>query len=77
MRLIISFAALYLSVILLQLSNGGVGPLDALSGLKLNFTTDQIGLLGSAHFIGFFIYFRFEFSLLNSFFVKSSSHYNG
>lgn len=55
MRLIISFAALYLSVILLQLSNGGVGPLDALSGLKLNFTTDQIGLLGSAHFIGFFI----------------------
>ena len=55
MRLIISFAALYLSVVLLQLSNGGVGPLDALSGLKLNFTTDQIGLLGSAHFIGFFI----------------------
>ena len=46
MRLIISFAALYLSVVLLQLSNGGVGPLDALSGLRLKFTTDQIGLLG-------------------------------
>ena len=55
MRTIISFAALFLSVILLQLSTGGVGPLDAISGLTLNFTTEQIGLLGSAHFIGFFI----------------------
>ncbi|MEX0303822.1 MAG: MFS transporter [Leisingera sp.] len=55
MRLIISFAALFLSVILLQLSTGGVGPLDAISGLTLNFSKEQIGLLGSAHFIGFFI----------------------
>ena len=30
MRLAISFAALFLSVALLQLSSGGVGPLDAL-----------------------------------------------
>ncbi len=51
----ISFAALFLSVILLQLSTGGVGPLDALSGLVLDFTTEEIGLLGSAHFLGFFI----------------------
>ncbi len=55
MRLLISFAALFLSVILLQLSTGGVGPLDALSGLALDFTKQQIGLLGSAHFFGFFI----------------------
>ena len=55
MRLIISFAALFLSVALLQLSSGGVGPLDALSGFSLGFTTSQIGLLGSSHFIGFFI----------------------
>ena len=55
MRLIISFAALFLSVILLQLSTGGVGPLDAISGLTLGFEKDQIGLLGSAHFLGFFI----------------------
>ena len=55
MRTLISFAALFLSVALLQLSSGGVGPLDALSGLKLDFTTGQIGLLGSAHFLGFFI----------------------
>lgn len=55
MRLLISFAALFLSVILLQLSSGGVGPLDALSGLHLNFTRSQVGLLGSAHFLGFFI----------------------
>ena len=55
MRLIISFAALFLSVALLQLSSGGVGPLDALSGFSIGFTTSQIGLLGSSHFIGFFI----------------------
>ncbi|MBE1283966.1 MAG: MFS transporter [Rhodobacteraceae bacterium] len=55
MRLIVSFAALFLSVALLQLSTGGVGPLDAISGLTLGFSTEQIGLLGSAHFLGFFI----------------------
>ena len=53
--MIISFSALFLSVILLQLSSGGVGPLDALSGIVLGFSTSQIGLLGSAHFLGFFI----------------------
>ena len=55
MRILISFAALFLSVILLQLSSGGVGPLDALSGFALGFTTTEIGLLGSAHFLGFFV----------------------
>ncbi|MGV6812325.1 MAG: MFS transporter [Brevirhabdus sp.] len=55
MRLLISFAALFLSVILLQLSSGGVGPLDALSGLQLHFSHTEVGLLGSAHFAGFFI----------------------
>ncbi|WP_420860963.1 MFS transporter [Algirhabdus cladophorae] len=55
MRLLISFASLFLSVGLLQLSSGGVGPLDALSGLAKGFSTAQVGFLGSAHFIGFFI----------------------
>ena len=55
MRLVISFAALFLSVILLQISTGGVGPLDALSGFALNFSNTEIGMLGSAHFFGFFI----------------------
>lgn len=55
MRMLVSFAALFLSVLLLQLSTGGVGPLDALSGLMLGFSTEQIGLLGSAHFLGFFV----------------------
>ncbi|WP_120502137.1 MFS transporter [Roseovarius sp. EL26] len=55
MRTLISFAALFLSIALMQLSSGGVGPLDALSGIALNFTNAQIGLLGSAHFLGFFI----------------------
>ena len=52
---LISFAALFASVILLQLSAGGVGPLDVLSGMVLDFSTPHIGLLGSAHFLGFFI----------------------
>lgn len=55
MRLLISFAALFLSVLLLQLSSGGVGPLDVLSGTALGFSRQEIGLLGSAHFLGFFI----------------------
>jgi MFS family permease len=55
MRLIISFAALFLSAILLQLSSGGVGPLDALSGIQEGFSTPEVGLLGSAHFFGFFV----------------------
>ncbi len=55
MRTLISFAALLLSVVLLQLSTGGVGPLDALSGLALGFTPTEVGFLGSAHFLGFLI----------------------
>ena len=55
MRLLISFAALFLSVVLLQLGSGGVAPLDALSGTTLGFSKSQIGVLGSAHFFGFFI----------------------
>lgn len=55
MRLLISFAALFLSITFLQLSSGAIAPLDALSGLKIGFSETQIGLLGSAHFFGFFI----------------------
>ena len=55
MRILISFAALFLSVVLMQLSSGGVGPLDALTGLEAGFTTGQVGFLGSSHFVGFFI----------------------
>ena len=55
MKTLISLSALFLSVILLQLSSGSLGPLDALSGSELNFSASQIGLLGSSHFLGFFI----------------------
>lgn len=55
MRLIISLAALLLSTLFLQLSSGGVAPLDALSGIGLGFTTTEVGILGSAHFLGFFV----------------------
>ena len=55
MRVIVSFTALLLSVIFLQLSTGGLGPLDALSGVLMGFSSSEIGLLGSAHFLGFFI----------------------
>ena len=55
MRLLISFAALFLSVVLLQLGTGGVAPLDALSGVQLGFSKAEVGTLGSAHFFGFFI----------------------
>ena len=55
MRLMISFAALLLSVALLQLGSGGLAPLDAISGVNLGFAPSEVGLLGSAHFVGFFV----------------------
>jgi len=55
MRLLLSLAALLLSITLLQLSSGAIGPLDALSGFQVGFTKTQIGLLGSAQFLGFFV----------------------
>ena len=55
MRLVVTFAALFAAVALLQLSSGGLGPLDALAGLEAGFSTAEIGLLGSAHFVGFFL----------------------
>lgn len=66
MRMMISFAALFFSVVLLQLSSGGVGPLDVLSGTVLGFTRQEIGMLGSAHFFGFFIGCWFAPRLLGS-----------
>ncbi len=53
--LAISFFSLFLAVVLLQLSSGGIGPLDALSGVAAGFTTQEIGLLGSSHFIGYLV----------------------
>ncbi len=55
MRLALSFAALFLSIAFMQLSSGSIGPLDVLSGLQEGFTKAEVGLLGSAHFFGFFI----------------------
>lgn len=55
MRFALSLAALMASVVFLQLHSGAMGPLDALSGLTSGFSTTQVGLLGSAHFIGFFL----------------------
>lgn len=55
MRMIVSFAALFLSMLLLQLSSSAVGPLDALAGLQNGFSRGEVGFLGSMHFLGFFI----------------------
>jgi MFS family permease len=55
MRTLISFAALFLSVAFVQLGSGSLAPLDALAGAANGFTTREIGLLGSAHFAGFFV----------------------
>jgi len=55
MRLLISFAALFASILFVQLGSGTLGPLDALAGAAHGFTTGEIGLLGSAHYVGFFV----------------------
>jgi len=48
-------SALLVSVLFVQIGSGSLGPLDALSGLELGFSPVQIGWLGSAHFVGFFL----------------------
>lgn len=55
MRSLLSFAAIFLSIGLVQLGTGSLGPLDALAGAAHGFSTREIGLLGSAHFVGFLI----------------------
>ena len=55
MNVLISLSALLISVLLLQVGSGSLGPLDALSGAKFGFSATEIGLLGSAHFIGLFL----------------------
>lgn len=55
MATLLSFTALFVSVFFVQMGSGSLGPLDALSGAVLGFSTEEIGLLGSAHFLGFFL----------------------
>ncbi len=55
MRFPVSFVALFIAIALLQISSGAISPLDALGGLQSGFSLTQIGMLGSSHFLGFFI----------------------
>ena len=55
MKILLSLVALLASILFVQLGNGSLGPLDALSGKALNFSSIEIGLIGSAHFLGFMI----------------------
>ncbi|MBK0398624.1 MFS transporter [Limibaculum sp. M0105] len=55
MTALISFTSLFISIFLVQMGSGSLAPLDALAGVARGFTTEEIGLLGSAHFLGFFI----------------------
>ncbi|MCL5777999.1 MFS transporter [Limibaculum sp. FT325] len=55
MTALISFTSLFVSIFLVQMGSGSLAPLDALAGVSRGFTTEQIGLLGSAHFLGFFV----------------------
>ncbi|MEM9736728.1 MAG: MFS transporter, partial [Pseudomonadota bacterium] len=55
MRALVSFAALFVSIFLVQMGSGSLGPLDALAASARGFTAEEIGILGSAHFLGFFL----------------------
>ncbi len=69
MSLLISLSALLISVILIQIGTGSLGPLDALSGQHFGFTATEIGVLGSAHFIGLFIG-----CFINPWLIRRSGH---
>ena len=45
MKILLSLVALLASVLFVQLGSGSLGPLDALSGKALNFSSIEIGSL--------------------------------
>ena len=69
MSLLISLSALLISVIFIQIGTGSLGPLDALAGQHHGFSATEIGLLGSAHFIGLFIG-----CFINPWLIRRSGH---
>ena len=69
MALLISLSALFISVIFIQIGTGSLGPLDALAGQFHGFSATEIGLLGSAHFIGLFLG-----CFINPWLIRRSGH---
>jgi len=55
MNTLLSVAALLLTIMLMQMGMGALGPLDTLSAIELQFTNIQIGLIGASHFAGFIL----------------------
>ncbi|MEM6973533.1 MAG: MFS transporter [Pseudomonadota bacterium] len=55
MTTVVSFAALFASIMLVQFGSGTLGPLDVLAATARGFSDREIGLMGSAHFAGFLI----------------------
>ena len=55
MTTLLSISALLITVMLMQMGTGALGPLDTLSAIKLGFSNIQIGIIGAAHFTGFII----------------------
>ena len=49
MTTLLSISALLITVLLMQMGTGALGPLDTLSGIQLGFTTIEIGIIGAAH----------------------------
>ena len=56
-------------MVFIQVGSGSLAPLDALSGAALGFTSSQIGLLGSAHFLGLLIG-----CIVNPILIRRSGH---
>ena len=55
MTTLLSISALLITVMLMQMGTGALGPLDTLSAIELRFSNIQIGIIGAAHFTGFII----------------------
>jgi MFS family permease len=55
MSTLIAFFSLFLSIVFVQMGSGALGPLDALAGAAHGFSKVEIGMLGSAHYVGFIL----------------------
>ena len=55
MKTLLSISALLFTIMFMQMGTTALGPLDTLSAIEIGFSNTEIGIIGSAHFLGFLV----------------------